>query len=312
MPGVLTVNDGILWAQRIEKESVNARSKPSGGFSVRAAVSVPDVPAKFKPGHIDPSSKDMGTDFDPVKLGWDPQGTMTKDFRRCINSQTAGPRDRHQFPETAAQELGWIQARAGQLGNRGEPMGSKTDKGIGWIAKDGHQGVLAASVETADSGERAAAAAVAAEKARKEVRPRKSKDGNVREELGVPPFATSRPIAQFEQHSGAGRSEKKVRMRKDTESGSVRTGHSKASASQASQASRHRSSSLPSLSSDPSRRFRHREEALDASLERVRHYMNRHQNNKWYHPLSNSDVATFADEYSKCWGVQLYASGGHA
>ena len=53
--------------RRIHKEEINARSRPDG-FSLRAAVSVPDVPRKFKwlggrgvelhgaarPGHMDP------------------------------------------------------------------------------------------------------------------------------------------------------------------------------------------------------------------------------------------------------------------
>lgn len=300
--GVLTVNDGILWAQRIQKESINARSKPSGGFSVRACVGgVPDVPRQFKPGHVDPTSKEIGTDFDPAKVGWDPNGTMAREFRRCLNLQSAGPRERHQFPETSAQEHGWLQARAGQFANRGEPMGSYTEKGIGWVAKDGHGGFLAS--DEIFSAERASAAAAAQEKARTEVKPRKSKDGNVREELGVPPFATSRPIAKFEEQSGPRRSEKKARVRKDGASGRSKPSEP------ASEGSRQRSSSLPSLSKDPVRKFEHREEAVVASLERVRHYMNRHQahGTKWYRPLSNSDVATFADEYTKAWGVGLYS-----
>merc|ERR1719487_1470123 len=32
--------------------------------------------------------------------------------------------------------------------------------------------------------------------------------------------------------------------------------------------------------------------------------------NKWYKPLSNSDVNKFADEYTKCWGVGLYTTNG--
>ena len=106
--GVPDVRENLLWSQRIEKEEkVNAKSMAA--FSIRAAVSVEDVPEKFKCGHVDPRgglSKEEG--FDPVKQGWDPYGSEVREFKRCIAMQSAGSRQRYAYPETAYQEHGWL------------------------------------------------------------------------------------------------------------------------------------------------------------------------------------------------------------
>jgi hypothetical protein len=113
MPGFGDVNtpaDQLIWRQLIEKEKQGARNAPKSGFSVHGAVRREEVPAMFKPGHIDPSKARLNTKgFDPKAYGWDPQGDMATEFRRCRKRATAPPTSRFLFPETTAQENGWCQ-----------------------------------------------------------------------------------------------------------------------------------------------------------------------------------------------------------
>merc|ERR1712151_53978 len=106
-----------------------------GVFSIRAAVSVPDVPGEFKPGHVDPTRKQAR--FDPEKAGL--TGPQAREFRRSINSERVGPREKHQFPESCMQEIGWCQGTSGPVVDRSEPAGSNPSKlGLGWQNSDGH------------------------------------------------------------------------------------------------------------------------------------------------------------------------------
>lgn len=63
---------------------------------------------RFKPGHINPSQDQLNNKgFDPKDYGWDPQGELATEFRRCRKRSTAPPTNRFLFPETTAQENGW-------------------------------------------------------------------------------------------------------------------------------------------------------------------------------------------------------------
>lgn len=111
MPAFGEVNtpaDQLIWRQLIAKEKELARSAPRSGFSLRCAVNREEVPVRFKPGHIDPSQKNT-KGFDPKAYGWDPQGELATEFRRCRKRSTAPPTNRFLFPETTAQENGWCQ-----------------------------------------------------------------------------------------------------------------------------------------------------------------------------------------------------------
>lgn len=135
MPGreVFDVPGSLLWTQRISKEEkVNACIKP--GFSLRNAVSVVDVPAKFKPGHINPARDgDSLKRWDPADNGWDPCSAEAREFRRCLNSQTGGPRGFEAYPVTSSQELGWFLSAAGAPGDRIRRQ--KGRMGFGWQPK---------------------------------------------------------------------------------------------------------------------------------------------------------------------------------
>mmetsp|Transcript_91870 Transcript_91870/g.163535 ORF Transcript_91870/g.163535 Transcript_91870/m.163535 type:complete len:400 (-) Transcript_91870:41-1240(-) len=140
----LTPKQQICWAQRIQKESINAKAYQE--FSIRASVRNESIPTKFKPGHVDPKQASFdinrirkGESFDPAETGLPEQAV--KDFRRVMNEQRSGPRKRHQFFETCGQEIGWVLDHAGGLEDRSVPSGSNPSKlGIGWQQKDGHGG----------------------------------------------------------------------------------------------------------------------------------------------------------------------------
>ncbi|CAE7657764.1 Epn2 [Symbiodinium pilosum] len=300
MPGGpgLTAADHILWAQRIQKEEINAKSRPDA-FSVRAAVSVPGVPTKFKPGHMDPREA-SGSGFSPAALGWDPASTMTTEFRRCMNQQSAGPRERHLFPETSQQEIGWIQGNCGKPAQRSAPAGSEpTRLGVGWLMKDGHGGPI-----NKLAAERADDAPMVLSTERQHPRNRKSKDGNVREELGVPPYATSISCAIWPDDSPA---EESVGNRSSRSSRSHRS-KSQSKLQVAGRSQMHRAGSQPTLQESVRRHFAVQEQALGQAMDRSRKFLNC-PTNRWYQPLSNSDVAKFADAYTKAFGVGLYARG---
>jgi len=138
-----TPKQQICWSQRIQKESVNKKAYKD--FSIRALVRNESVPIRFKPGHVDPRDAfdinliKKGETFDPAQTGL-PAGAV-KDFRRAINEQRSGPRQRHQFSETCGQEIGWVLSQAGVVDERSVPSGSNPSKlGIGWQQKDGHGG----------------------------------------------------------------------------------------------------------------------------------------------------------------------------
>mmetsp|Transcript_165513 Transcript_165513/g.531135 ORF Transcript_165513/g.531135 Transcript_165513/m.531135 type:complete len:324 (+) Transcript_165513:78-1049(+) len=319
MPADLfTIQAQILWAQRIERESVNAKAR--NDFSLRNSVSYAGVPLKFKPGHVDPSSMSSDTNFDPTTLGWDPNGPTAQEFRRCINRQKVGPRERHQFPETMQQDQGWSQGLATKsVQGRSEPAGSNPSKlGLGWSQKDGH-GLLAraaADRKTPDVSKQM-------DEERNPRKPCRSKDGNVRTELRAPPFATSYPVARFPGAQAGGVVDIEVIGGPgDTVDASKGKAGSKSGNSSSSRRRRGedappstvgvaKSCSAPTLqggsTAHEAEHFLRNEAALDRALEQSRRFLSRHPDSRrWYHPLSNSDVATFADNYTKCWGGQLY------
>jgi len=277
----LTTKEHILWSQRIQKEEINAQARKHG-FSVRSAVTVADVPTKFKPGHLNPTDATDDEYFDPSTLGWDPQNPMAKEFRRAMKSQRAGPRERHQFPESTQQDLGWLQAHGGSLGERSGPSGMNPTRQFGWVEDP------AQALDPEDLKRRA-------EQLQKVI-PRMPKDGNIREKFSAPPFATisskARQIAK-EKHGATS-------CATTAKSSRLNTGASRASGLQ-------RSSSLPASKEDDSlSKFTNLENSMSSALDHSRRFWNRQSDNRWYHPLSNSDVALFADSYTKSWGVNIY------
>jgi len=307
-PG-LTSASHVLWAQRIDKEQINARS--AGQFSVRAAVRA-DVPMKFKPGHSDPREA-SGAGFKPEAMGWEPNGTMAKEFTRCMNQQTVGPRERQLFPETSQQEIGWLMGVAKGAAGRSEPAGIKATRlGIGWCVRDGQGGPI--TTATADKSGENGVALIPDPYIKKKLPPRKSKDGNVRETLAVPPYATQVPCAQWpeeapepvqSQKSGSeGASDSKgSKKRRQRRSRKAVEGQDNVGA-----ALEQRAVSLPVLHAQ---QFEKQERAVGKATKDIRQYLNKEGQFAEYRPLNNSDVATFADFYTKTWGVGLYSKAAN-
>jgi len=287
MPGGLTSQEQITWTQRIRKEEA-VNGKASNNFSIRAAVSVPDVPSKFKPGHQDPRhAMKAGETFDPQSLGWAATSSMVHDFRKCMARQTAGPPERHQFPESHGQEIGWCTdlARGQQSApnDRSAPAGSNPSKlGIGWLQKDGH-GMLA----------KLCAASAPIDMARvtyeQKPKPRISKDGNPREEMNVPPYATTCGA----QERAAARKDMR-RLQRDPSATNLERQRAAPTPHQL-----QRTESLPHMHLSCDEQLTQQEALVAEAMHRQRHFKQRCEKNKNYHPLSQSDVALFADEYAK-------------
>jgi len=131
---IMNARDSLLWTQRIEKEE-KFNGKGNGQFSIRACMSVEEVPSKFKPGHLNPSAPiyKSSQGFDPAKHGWDPEGDEAKEFRRSIAMQAAGPQHKYPYPMTTYQDHGWLLMPGGDPADRTQQK--KTRFGIGWEYK---------------------------------------------------------------------------------------------------------------------------------------------------------------------------------
>lgn len=101
---LVTETENRNWTMRIRKEEeVNAKVNPEG-FQMHSAVRVADVPVDFKVGLGRPEWG-ASPGFNPNDRGWD-------EFRRCMNEKAACPRDRNAYPQTYAQDTGWLLAQS--------------------------------------------------------------------------------------------------------------------------------------------------------------------------------------------------------
>ncbi|CAJ1346578.1 unnamed protein product [Effrenium voratum] len=276
---VPNIRESILWTQRIEKEDkVNATSMAA--FSLRAAVGVAEVPAKFKPGHVNPAgglAKEAG--FDPVKLGWEPDGPEASEFRRCINLQTAASRQRYAYPETSYQEHGWL------LLPPGDPVARTRKKklryGLGWEWK-----------APADWSESTAAAPLV--------------DAYSNVSAAAPSVLSAIPESQLASNQPGKAS---VLSASAPNILAPRFGDSRANATP-SVSSVSKPSSID-LTSDVALRLKRREEKLAEKWQDAFAYQNGgRRGQKWYKPLGQTDATKFADDFTKATGgVPLYKMG---
>lgn len=281
-----TVAETLLWAQRIEKEElINARSVPQ--FSVRHAVAVVDVPARFKPGHVDPVKDDKGLQhFDPAENGWDPQGPEAREFRRFLAGQHAGPRDRQAFPMTSAQEMGWVLAPHGEPADRVRRR--KNRMGLGWECKHPSEW----SESTAIPPPFPAADGDA---------PLPRRDRGAGSQLSaVPPAPPALQEGDFGTEGARGSQVSAV----------APTQLSRASAASVSELSR--ATSLPAIRANPIERLRFREERLDRAMAESARYLSRGDRGSLYaRPLGMTDATKFDDDFVKAnSGVPLYKTVG--
>lgn len=275
-----TNRDQILWAQRVDKERVNAKVNPDG-FSMRNAVTSLDVPKKFKPGHCHPKDAAPASGFDPSVLGWTPGGKEVTELQSLLAGQLALPRERHLFPETSQEAYGWLQrpvepSRA--PGARTTLAGALPKGGIGWNPGGGSSWDDPALPPPSTGGRRRGAAPAV-----------------------VPPFAAVSSAAKK-----AAAEKVRSQLRSSTSAGgAVARSEAPSSPAPSALSRASRAQSLPSLKVRPKENS---DASIDAAMAKVRPFLNASsETRRWYHPLSTCDVCEFADKYTTSWGVQLYA-----
>jgi len=296
--------DQHVWADRIRKEQKVHTRINRDCFSVRNAVTQQDVPAKFKPGHLNPwTQKGLGG-FDPEAIGWDPNSKLSQEVFRVFLTQAHGPRERHLFPETTQEEMGWLLTRATDVSMRKSLAGALPKCGLGWPDKDA-QG----PVKMSQAGK--------SKPQRKVERPR-------------PPYA----VTTDEARAAAAANMKQRRedgatsalsssvplppARGSTVAARTPSVLSAMAPSQVSKSHLSKAESAPALSTVSSHAppagetpaFLQQEQDLFRALSRAKQFQNGESSCKWYHPLSHSDVAQFADHYTKVWKGQLFHQRG--
>lgn len=309
---ILTAKDQLIWTQRIHKEEgVNTKVNPDG-FSVLGSISTLDVPRRFKPGHVDPTKPPPDEGF--------PQGSKERqelEFR--LREKEAPRRDRYLWPETAYQEHGWFQkdpARGPEKRGRTTLTGAlPNNNGIGWRDKRYEDKVYK---KIAPSGLYSLSAANDKEYHEKPPPPRPTGIGT------RPPFsfvsreALEKVIAQKNATGGTVRGNSHCDADRRARSlGAIGTATDPtpkaatlASGTKLLEANRSISEGALGVMSTGSKIKNADDhictESFDKAMARGRIFSNRHPKYNWYVPLSNSDVATYIDHYTKCFGKPYY------
>lgn len=281
-------NDAItnfVWEQRILKEEARlAGAKPN--FSVRSAMTVPDVPMKFKVGHVDPSAERRAASvhFEPASVGWDPEGADAREFRRNWGVQTEGPRMRASYPQTTYHELGWLLAPHGKASDRVE--GRKLRLGFAWP-----EGPPASFSEVSSFLKPCSAVGTELSAA-------------CPSELSAVPSTLS--TAKQRQRRAAGQGSGQELSRAGASQLSGNSGEGPPAARYA------KCRSMPSLNkAHIAQRLQTCEEGLEQALEENLRYLNRGSKGKrWTRYLNGTDVTEFDDKFTKeNSGVPLYKMG---
>lgn len=303
--GALTAADHILWTQRIRKEEA-VNGKATGSFSVRAAIQSVDVPKRFKPNHDDPGNP-------ASRVGFHPKSKEAQQLKLDLHLLQAPPRGKYPWPETSYQDHGWLQKDFGT--SEASPAGLKTLAGVEPAVGLGWQ-------------DRPSNDPLQFTKAHYGLRDKPSKDPLPSFEMPVPsgpkaqrercPFGAISPEAT---RAAREKADARRAARAASSSSAVATREvlktPSASSSKAIAPALTRAASEPdyaklmqiaATANRPAPVSQDRAVTMERALERSRIFYNRHPKyERWYKPLSNSDVAHFADNYSKCWGVQFFA-----
>lgn len=310
--GLLTAKDQLVWTQRIQKEEgVNTKVNPDG-FSVLGSISVMDVPRRFKPGHIDPTKT-------PPDEGFEKGSKLRKELEFRLKERDAPRRDRYLWPETAYQEHGWYQkdpARGPEKKGRGTMTGAlPTSHGIGWRDTRYEDKVYKA---IAPQGLHSLSAANDKEYHEKPPPPRPVGIGT------RPPFAfvsreaIEKVINKSNETGGTVRGNSHCHADRRAQSlgkiGTATDPTAKAptAASGTKVLAANRSISEGALgvmtagSKIKSADDHICTESFDAAMARGRIFANRHPQYKWFVPLSNSDVSSYIDHFTKSFGKPYY------
>lgn len=292
---VPTIAECLLWEQRVQKEEhYNARQSPK--YCIRNAVSVLDVPGKFKPGHVDPVKDDRGLQpFNPADNNWDPEGTDAREFRMCMNRQRAGPRDRQPYPLTSAQEHGWSLAPQGIAADRVRVK--KNRMGIGWECKHPSEWSASTAMPPPALAGRACEAGAQAE----------ARADGARSSLSCAPPAVDAPSAV----SAAPPASVLPNAAPDASRVSRAAPSALSGASRASASSLSAATSLPDIHSHPAERLDKRERRLGkAMVESARYLSIGSIGHRYSRPLGMTDATQFDNDFTKAAGVPLYKTVG--
>jgi len=295
----MSANDGIMWTQRIEKEARVNLKPTSGGFSVRSAITVMDVPVRFKPGHCDPSKPSGG--FHPEDFGWDPQGPTTKTFRRAMMEKESIPRERFLFPQTTTHDVGWLMMPPGDPSER-TSRPPKDRLGIGW--RPGGCSSVAPS----------APPPLRTESEAEPVLERASSCVSAAPPIGSQVSATA-PLSLEQADASASRvsaAAPSQLSRSGQQQVLSRMNRSCSSLSAAEPSQLSRATSVPGLlQADPVAYTVRREKKLTKAFEESRKYHNKGEHGqRWGRPLGETDATSFQNAFAKSTGgVPLHKYG---
>lgn len=306
----MNVRENILWTQRVEKED-KVFGKGGGQFSIRASVSVEDVPSKFKPGHYNPSAPIYKSTqgFDPAKHGWDPDGDDAREFRRSIAMQVSGPQHKYPYPQTSYQEHGWLLMPAGDPADRTRQK--KTRYGLGWECKP--------PAEWSESAVEPPLARTSKQFLASSAMTPAIAEGSTVSVMPPSTLSAVAPSVLAELRSGNGittlpRATSQVSATAPVVpsalAGSQRAGATSSVSAAPSSAIMSRASSLPVLAA-PVDRLRRRDAKLVQKWKESYEFHNTGvRGNRWFKPLGETDATAFANAFAKATGgVPLHKWG---
>lgn len=282
----------------------------------------------FKPGHVNPTEHATR----PFPIG--SSSSMRKEFQAALSAQTASPRQRLIWPETSQHVVGWFQQCPGDGLPREERKtldGLSPRANVGWVENSSINAILPRAREGQPSASSSAQ------------RPRRGSTGEARfspvapvmpvgsaPKLGapsLPPVDNSQGVLVQAARAACKRKE---RPKRDVPLSRDRN----CAPPPPSPKSRHRAripdepkpsaggshvdeaigwrlahvdpwSSATKEASEALRPTASQEQALTSAAERSKSFMNGPRN-QWYRPAASSDVAEFANAYTKSWGVPLF------
>jgi len=329
------------WRQRIRKENAVNGIIKRDGFSVRNAVSSQHVPMLFKPGHMDPSSHS-------TEVGFDPASTLGKEFRKALSTQVSSPRQRILFPETSNHDIGWLLKEPGGIlprSERGTMAGLSPRAGLGWLKPSDGKAVqppqphVPLEKSQARLGQAGSSGSRQGGKASRDAtlpgtighsgddRPLRISEATdpaldqVRRggaTVAADGSAEHRPISKMFESVKRRACGQKAQERKLRTAARVQVSEPPASP----KPGRHEKEEVVRLRRDPDpwgapssfsvmpRPKTSQEDAVDSATDRSRRFLNG-QGSRWYKPKGSSDVANFADAYTRSWGIGLFCRVGN-
>lgn len=303
--GPLTHVGQERWRQRVRKEEAVRAQAPRAVFSMQAATRTDNVPEKFKPLHMNPGDLSSQNENNP-------SDTFQRDLRAALGAQVSAPQQRLLWPETSQHAIGWFATSpahqppgswAMPSRDRGTVSGNHPSQGFGWH-------------KTAGMG---AAERVRANEAQCSGRRRQESASfmallpGVTADLPAPAPEPQHPIVssvlQDVAKVACRITNKKRKNRKTPQRGVVVVPPPPSPGPPEDAEEFQTGGGMAAKTSTAARQLPRpntgHEQAVGAAADRSRRFLNG-PHNPWYKPSSTSDVAGFADVYTKSWGVPLF------